>query len=143
MAMLSPDGYALPECSVSSVAATESPSAEKLVTLIPVLEIRAVFQAREFVENRYYRSKERGYDVGDTFTLEHWIQSHHAERFSDAFDANLPQILTSCTQRCGSTCKVYDLRRLLKRKNGMHEDDLKVCEEVLPKEEMHYLMHDS
>lgn len=137
MAMLSPESY------IASERSTESVPEPQSLPAIPVHEIRAVFQAREFLEDRYYRSQEHGYNVGDRFTLEHWIQSHNAERFSDAFEANLPEILPSCAQRCGGACRVYELRRQLGRKNGMHEDDLKVCEEVLPREELHYLMHDS
>lgn len=109
--------------------------------LIPVDEIIAVLQGREFLENRYYRSQEHGYNVGDLYTMMHWVESGLAARFREKVDANIIPIQRFCAQHCVDTCKVFDIRRLLKRKNGMCEQDLALC--PMSKDEMHDLLHDS
>lgn len=107
--------------------AASEPACTALARVIPLTQICAVFQAREFREDRYYRSQERGYDVGNLFTIQHWIESGHSERFRVSFDKNHEAIQRTCAYRCWETCKVYDLRRELGHNNGLHEEDLEAC----------------
>ena len=127
------EAYSLPANGETVTAATEK-------FLIPIYEILAVLQARDFLEDRYYRSQECGYNVGDLYTMNHWVNSGLATRFREKADANIIPIRRSCASYCESTCKVFERRRLLERKNGMREDDLEMC--PMTREEMHHLLHD-
>lgn len=108
------------------------------VILPPIDEICTVFQAREFLEHRYYKSQALGYDVGNRYTMDNWVESGHAARFRAMFDENKDAIPLACARYCNKECGVYALHRRMGRKNGIDETEVATC--PMPSAEMHELI---
>ena len=62
-------------------------------------------QMNEIREHKYYLSEKMGQDVGMDMTLADW-QKNHAQRFQEAFFANIERIDDLCESKCpGKGCK--------------------------------------
>jgi len=63
-------------------------------------DIRLAFQAHEIVEHKYYLSEQQGCDVGLEQSIQNWVASGHARRFSNDFSQNQENIYASCITSC-------------------------------------------